>query len=74
MLSMTAKRKAIIIAHDLEKDGMVWGDELEMFIKSQIYTKRGFKSDEDYLEFENIVLDYLEEKRKKKEFQIGCCV
>ncbi|HFL3696674.1 hypothetical protein [Clostridioides difficile] len=74
MLSVSAKRKAIIIARELEKDGMLWGDELEMFIKSQIYTKRGFKSDEEYFEVENIVLDYMEEKRKKKEFKISCAI
>lgn len=74
MLSVNAKRRALDIARQLNKEGMLWGDELEIYIKSQVYTKKGFKSDEEYLEFENVVLDYLEERRQKKKFKISCFI
>ncbi|HEB5000158.1 TPA: hypothetical protein R0E49_000670 [Clostridioides difficile] len=70
MLSKTDMVKASTIAGDLLKDGMVWGDDLEHFIKSQVYRRNGFKSDEDYFKFENTVLDLVEERAKIKKIEI----
>ncbi|HBF8744581.1 TPA: hypothetical protein KO112_003521 [Clostridioides difficile] len=70
MLSKTDMVKASTIAGDLLKDGMVWGDDLEYFIKSQVYRRNGFKSDEDYFKFENTVLDLAEERAKRKKIEI----
>ncbi|HBF7477285.1 hypothetical protein ACRVX5_11685 [Clostridioides difficile] len=69
MLSKTAKHRASEVASQLVNEGMVWGNDLECFIKSQVYRKKGFETDEDYLKFENMVLDFVEERIKKKNIE-----
>lgn len=70
MLSKTARQRASEIAYQLVNEGMVWGNDLEYFIKSQVYRRNGFETDEDYLKFEDIVLNFVEERIKKKNIEI----
>ncbi|MFL8713146.1 hypothetical protein Q3304_20430 [Clostridioides sp. GD02377] len=70
MLSKTARQRASEIAYRLVNEGMVWGSDLEYFIKSQVYRRKGFKNDEHYFEFEDAVLSFVEERIKKKNVEI----
>ena len=64
MLSKTHIRLASMIAGYLMDEGMIWGDELEWYIKVNTKGLIGFKSDEEYLEFENLVLDRIEKNKR----------
>ncbi len=45
------------------KDGMIWGDELEWYIKINTKGLLSFKNDEHYLAFEDLVLDRIEKNK-----------
>lgn len=64
MLTKTQKYIASTIAGYLIKDGMIWGEELEWYIKINTKGLFKFKSDEHYLEFENLILDRIEKNKR----------
>lgn len=66
MLTKNEKAVASKIGRDLLKEGMVWGDELEEYAKSNAKGLVKFKSDEHYLEFENHLLHIVEREISKE--------
>lgn len=64
MLTKTHVKIASQIAGYLMKDGMIWGDELEWYIKINTKGLLSFKNDEHYLAFEDLVLDRIEKNKK----------
>lgn len=60
MLKKYQKNIATSIAKDLLEEGMVWGDELETYIKLNAKGLLVFENDEHYLEFENYFLGCIE--------------
>lgn len=64
MLTKTHVKIASQIAGYLMKDGMIWGDELEWYIKINTKGLLSFKNDEHYLAFEDLVLDRIERNKK----------
>ena len=60
MLTNTQKIMAKEIAIGLIEDGMIWGDELEWYIKISTQGHFRFTSEEHYLAFEDLVLDSIE--------------
>ena len=64
MLTKNNKQVASQIAQYLIEDGMVWGEELEWYIKLSAKGLVRFKNDEHYLAFEDLVLDRIEKNKK----------
>ena len=64
MLTKTHVKIASQIAGYLMKEGMIWGDELEWYIKINTKGLLSFKNDEHYLAFEDLVLDRIEKNKK----------
>ncbi|MGX4601713.1 hypothetical protein [Faecalimicrobium sp. JNUCC 81] len=60
MLNNYSISMASIIANDLLQEGMIWGDDLEWYIKVSLEGSIKFKNDKEYLEFENKVLEFIE--------------
>lgn len=60
MLTKNEKAVASEIGRNLLKEGMVWGDELEEYARTNAKGLVRFKSDEHYLEFENHLLHIVE--------------
>lgn len=60
MLKKYQKAIAASIAKDLLEEGMVWGEELETYIKLNAKGLMVFENDEHYLEFENYFLGCIE--------------
>lgn len=63
MLTKAQKIMASVIATDLVEDGLLVGEELEWYIKESVKSKFDFKTNKQYLEFENCVLDYVDKRR-----------
>lgn len=53
------------IAYILLEQGMLYGQELEDYIKLSLLNYLEFKNDEHYLAFEDLVLEYIEERKTK---------
>lgn len=53
---------ASIIANCLLKDGMIWGENLEWYIKTSLNGIIEFRTESHYLSFENKVLEYVENR------------
>ncbi|RDY22854.1 hypothetical protein CHF27_011070 [Romboutsia maritimum] len=68
MLNKNKLDVASKMATQLLKEGMLWGEELENFIKSGKgrYGYTFYTTEEEYLEFENAVLDYIEKRINKQ--------
>lgn len=60
MLRKFQKNIATSIAKDLLEEGMIWGDELEEYLKLNTKGIMVFENEEHYLEFENYFLDIIE--------------
>ncbi len=60
LLRKFQKNIATSIAKDLLEEGMVWGDELEEYLKLNAKGFMVFENEEHYLEFENYFLDIIE--------------
>lgn len=60
MLRKFQKNIATSIAKDLLEEGMIWGDELEEYLKLNAKGFMVFENEEHYLEFENYFLDIIE--------------
>lgn len=58
MLRKFQKNIAASIAKDLLEEGMIWGDELEEYLKLNAKGFMAFENEEHYLEFENYFLRY----------------
>lgn len=56
---------ASILASELLEYGMLWGNELEWFLKKSVDGYIKFNNDKEYLEFEDMVLNYIEIRYKK---------
>ena len=65
MLTDHQRQVASLIASDLIKEGMIWGEELEWYIKinTENFQFR-FTSEEHYLAFEDFVLEKVEKRKK----------
>lgn len=50
------------IASTLIEEGVVFGEDLEMFIKDNCQGRNMYTNDEEYLKFEDLVLYYIEKK------------
>lgn len=66
MLTKNEKAVASEIGRNLLKEGMVWGDELEEYAKTNAKGLVRFKSDEHYLDFENHLLHIVEREISKE--------
>lgn len=64
MISKGESLLASNIATQLVDDGMIWGEELEWFIRTSVVGLIEFKSEEHYIEFEDIIIDFVENRRK----------
>lgn len=60
MLKKFQKNIATSISKDLLEEGMIWGDELEEYLKLNAKGLMMFENEEHYLEFENYFLDCIE--------------
>ena len=60
LLRKFQKNIATSIAKDLLEEGMIWGDELEEYLKLNTKGIMVFENEEHYLEFENYFLDIIE--------------
>lgn len=60
MLTQHQKSVASFIAKELIEEGMIWGKELEWYIKLSTKGRFNFTSEDHYLEFEDLVLDMIE--------------
>lgn len=60
MLRKFQKNIATSIAKDLLEEGMIWGDELEEYLKLNTKGIMVLENEEHYLEFENYFLDIIE--------------
>lgn len=56
---------ASLLASELLEYGMIFGNELEWFIKTSVDGYIKFTSDIDYLKFEDLVLEYVEKRSNK---------
>lgn len=65
MLSQYTRHIACDIAELLATDGMVWGEELEWYIRKCFDDVGEIKSDEHYLEIENAILDIVSKKKRR---------
>ena len=60
MLTQHQKSVASLIAKELIEEGMIWGKELEWYIKVNMKGTVRFTSEEHYLKFEDLVLAMIE--------------
>lgn len=56
---------ASLTANTLLRNGMIWGCELEWYIKINAKGLISIKNDEEYFEIENMILDLVEEIKSK---------
>ncbi len=64
MLNQFQKDIASRFAKDLIEDGLIAGEELEWYLKSNVVGLFKFKNEKHYLDFEEEVLKNVEKKRR----------
>lgn len=67
MLKKHEKHIASLIAKELLEEGMIYGDELEEYVKLNSKGLINFKDDRSYLEFEDYLLGCIERSKKRNE-------
>ena len=64
MLTKYQRQVAVELADSLLESGMLFGEELEWYLRLNIKCSFGLKSEEQYFEFEDQVLKYVENKTR----------
>lgn len=64
MLTRHKKQIASELAESLIEDGMLFGEELEWYLKLGAKGQIEFKNEDEYFEFENQVIKYVENKTR----------